>query len=99
MRRLSITIDEAELPLSVRGECAKDADGRFYVLVNKNLPEPEKALAFLHEALHIWHDDFTSEAPVSAIEAARHEELVNMLKSEVGSGADPARPEGSGCTN
>ena len=83
MRELSITIDEAELPPSVRGECAKDADGRFYIVINKCLSETERVKTFLHEMLHIYHDDFASEEPVAAIEAARHLELTSPRSEEM----------------
>lgn len=49
-------------------------------IVESRLPEDDRAAAFLHECLHLWHDDFKAEIPVNALEEERHRELERLLR-------------------
>ena len=77
-RKLTLTITAEELPASVYGVSVPNKDG-YTILINGTKPGPEQAAAFLHECLHIWHNDHNDTRTADTIEAERHEELQQIL--------------------
>ena len=60
IRRVDLKIAAVPLPDATRGATDKlpDADGheRYTVAINSGMDELQKAAAFIHEALHIYHN-------------------------------------------
>jgi hypothetical protein len=79
-RRIEILLEDADLPDAVDGVSALKGEDRYLVLVNSGKSDPEKVAAFLHECLHIYHEDHTGES-VQEIETERHAELQQILSS------------------
>lgn len=78
-KTFKVSIAEICLPEGVNGASAETAAGEYIVALRKGISETEKAAAFLHEMLHIYHDDFNSGLNVKQIEADRHAELLTIL--------------------
>ena len=78
-RTVTVRIIKADLPETVNGMCMKNKDDGFVVFLNDKATEIRQASGFLHEMLHIWHDDYNSECPMDQIEAERHKELKDIL--------------------
>ena len=84
IRRVDLKIAAVPLPDTTRGATDKqpDADGRerYTVAVNANMDELQKAAAFIHEALHIYHNDFEQPGTLEEIEGERRDELIGILE-------------------
>ena len=84
IRRVDLKIAAVPLPDSTRAATDKqpDADGRerYTVAVNANMDELQKAAAFIHEALHIYHNGCEQPGTLEEIEAERRAELIGILE-------------------
>lgn len=78
-RKINLIITTEDLPEGVHGAAFQDKDG-YMILINGAEPKPNQAAAFLHECLHIWHDDHNDTRAADTIEAERHEELRKLLE-------------------
>lgn len=78
MRNISLSIAQQQLP--VPGLVAQKAEDDYTIILNTDLPDTERAAAFLHEMLHIWHNDFASGKSVDQIEQERHVEMERILE-------------------
>ena len=78
-KSFKVSVIETSLPDSVRGVSAETEARGYTVILNRDLSEDEKAAAFLHEMLHIYHYDFNSGYDVDQIETARNAELKRLL--------------------
>ena len=74
---LNIRLAKMELLPGAEGITAKDEQG-YLVVINSMLPEDKQAAAFIHEMLHIWHDDFSGDAPAGQLESYRHAEAIRL---------------------
>lgn len=84
IRRVDLKIAAVPLPDTTRGATDKqpDADGheRYTVAINSGMDELQKAAAFIHEALHIYHNDFEQPGTLEEIEGERRDELIGILE-------------------
>ena len=53
----------------------------YIIAVNADLPEKEQVSAFIHEMLHLWHDDVRTMNPkdVGHLEYLRHKETAEVI--------------------
>lgn len=79
-RSLSLQIVADKLPPGVNGVSAADG-ARITIIINSGQSEEQQAAAFLHECLHIWHDDHHSSRAAADIEQERHAELLRILQA------------------
>lgn len=84
-RDIRIDLRTAALPHSFNGatvydETAAGAGDEYLVMLNDTKDTKRQAAAFLHEALHIYHEDFKATRPVAEIEAERRAELRELLE-------------------
>ncbi len=81
--RLQIRLVRADGPDSIGGTTSpmpvKNGEG-YLVWVNTVHSEKRAAASWLHEALHIYHNDFDDPRPVKEIEAERRAELRELLE-------------------
>lgn len=73
---LQLRIVKVPLPASVNGVSTISQDGCYVVAVNSGLAEKEQTDAFIHEMLHIWHQDFETCGSLQHAEADRHQETI-----------------------
>jgi Zn-dependent peptidase ImmA (M78 family) len=78
-RNINIRLIKSELNEGCKGFCSMDTNHDFIILINKTMTEDEQTLAFLHEMLHVWHNDFRKKQDVNELEKIRHEELKGLL--------------------
>ena len=77
---MELQIIKLPLPPTIDGASAKDGN-KITILINDQKPQDQQTLAFLHEMLHIWHNDHDTETSnVSRLELERHAELVRLLR-------------------
>ena len=82
-RRITLRVIESrEMPARISGisapenpSCPESDD--YLIVLNEKLNEEEKASAFVHELLHIWHRDHFADN-VQRIEAERHAECARL---------------------
>lgn len=78
-RNIKIQLVVADMDEKTRGGigCNPNRPQDYTVCINSALDPDQQAAAFLHECLHIWHDDLRSNSgiPVGSLEDIRHEEL------------------------
>lgn len=75
-RKMKIDLAEMELPDSFDGATVNDGKSQdFLVLINSKENDMRRAAAFLHEMLHIYHNDFESSKSAAEIECERDAEL------------------------
>lgn len=79
-RDISITLYKTELPDTIHGFCRQRKDGKYIIFLNSAEEPAQQTATFLHECLHIYHDDHNSELDATEIEAIRHSELLEMLE-------------------
>ena len=77
--RIKLQIIKEAFPGKGQGMIFCDNDD-YTILINSKLSEDEQAAAFLHEALHIWHDDFNSGRSADSIEETRKAELHRLIE-------------------
>lgn len=78
-RTVNLTITAEDLPEGVHGTIFATAAG-YYILTNARETDTEQAAAFLHECLHLYHDDLNAGRSADEIEQERHRELAELLK-------------------
>lgn len=73
-RDIQIKILYDNLPEGVNGMCTKCGSDKeaYMIILDSKQAERQQALAFLHEALHIYRQDFTSGKTAQEIEAEAH---------------------------
>ena len=69
-----------DMPNGLHGLVAQHGPVQYSILLNSKDSEDIKAASFLHECLHIYHDDFSSGQTADAIEAKRHAEMGRLLE-------------------
>jgi len=77
---MNIRIVEERLPETIKGFTGRKENDDYTILLNTELSDTEKAAAFLHEMLHIWHNDFASGKSVDQIEQERHAEMEKIME-------------------
>lgn len=85
-RTITIHIQGAELPEDVNSLLFSKRPGEYSILTNTKKTEKEQAANFLHECLHIYHEDMETENPADAdqLERIRHKELLSLLEMLTG---------------
>lgn len=78
-RTITIRIKTEQLPESVRGVSVERRPEDYIMLLNGQEDDPETVAAFLHEMLHIYHEDHGRAGGTDGIEAERHEELQRII--------------------
>lgn len=78
-KTFKVSVAEIDLPESINGAITETAAREYTIAIRKGMTEDEKAAAFLHEMLHIYHDDFNSGLKADQIESDRHAELERLL--------------------
>ena len=86
-KTIKVRIVEAELPELVHGFCIapRGDDDKYVVALNDQDSPDRRAATFLHEMLHIYHNDHRSTRSASEIELLRDEEMrriLELLKAE-----------------
>lgn len=80
-KTLQIQIKTAKLPQTVHGLTTQQA-GAYTIYINEDQTQDEQAAAFLHECLHIYHDDFNNTRTAGELEEERHAELKRIFAQE-----------------
>ena len=62
------------------GQTATGDQENYLTFINPGCEDLKRTAAFLHEMLHIYHNDFIDERPVEEIEADRRKELIQVAK-------------------
>lgn len=78
-REITIRLFEEDMPASIEAVSSKQ-DKYTAIYLNKNLPDQKRAASFLHEMLHVYHDDNTGTDTVQ-IEKDRRRELWDLMLS------------------
>lgn len=79
-KNVKLSIKTATLPETVHGVLHQTGNNAFTIYLNDILSDDEQTAAFLHEALHLYHDDTNSKEQADAIESHRHAELKRLLQ-------------------
>ena len=81
-RQITLRIVSAALPTGAHGMCIQSAGtDALTVVINDTDTDDQQAFSFLHEMLHIWHDDFSrTGVDVGRLERERNRELSRLLK-------------------
>lgn len=75
-RKMKIELAETALPDPIDGATVNDGKRQdFLVVLNSEKDDLRRAAAFLHEMLHIYHNDFESSKSAAEIERERDTEL------------------------
>lgn len=80
-RTITITISAHDMPEGLHGICTEQALNNYAIHLNSKDTEQQQAASFLHECLHIYHDDINDTRSADQIEADRHRELLQLLKT------------------
>ena len=84
-RKMQIELAEIALPDPFDGATVSDTGGQdFLVVLNSEKDDLRRAAAFLHEMLHIYHNDFESSKSAAEIESERDAELKAIAKFILG---------------
>lgn len=78
-RQLTATIKTAPLPATIHG-VLQQSGNNYKIYINSDQTNDEQAAAFLHECLHIYHNDSCSPELADSIEHSRRAELLRILK-------------------
>lgn len=79
----NLKLIEAPFPEDIEGCTVRwgENSGEYRILINENLPEPEKLETFIHEMIHLYHGDLDSTGKsVDEVEARAHRETAEILK-------------------
>lgn len=77
---MELQILKLPLPPTIDGASAKDGN-KITILINDQKTQDQQTLSFLHEMLHIWHNDHAADVTsVTNLELERHEELARLLR-------------------
>ncbi len=82
-RNINIRLIELNIPNEINRAVIlneKTLGEAYIVALNKQKNDLEKAAAFLHKALHIYHQDLSNSERVSALETDRKLELLEILQ-------------------
>lgn len=79
-RTIVIHIQTVALPGTVRGVSRKTDKDTFDIFINADQTEDQKTASFLHECLHIYHNDFDTQNSADRIEKTRHAELRRLVQ-------------------
>lgn len=79
-RQITITTKAEALPQTINGVLQQTGNDNYIIYLNSTKTDDERAAAFLHECLHIYHNDFDSNNAAGNIEQARHSELLHILQ-------------------
>ena len=78
-RKIGIMFKEEKLPGTINGLTVERGKDAYMILLRDDMTETEKAAAFLHEMLHIYHNDHESGKSLDELEKERHAELLELL--------------------
>ena len=92
-RRMTVTLERVTLPEEIKAFTRMTGPEEYSVFISDQLTELEAARAWLHEMLHLWHDDFSRAEDLDRIEAERHKEEIELCKirqcgTEAGNGTE-----------
>ena len=79
-RTIKMRIFRGDLPADAHGAAMQRDTNDYQILINQHDSRQRQAACFLHECLHIWHNDFESTKSAGQIEAERHAEMVELLE-------------------
>ena len=80
-RKYKLNIITTEMQEGIHGaSMMPEGTKEVTVFINSTMTAAEQAATFLHECLHLWHEDHSSGGDVNAIEAARHAEIIDLLE-------------------
>lgn len=65
---MEICIRLTDLPVTVPGFSATDADGFISIYINARLSKEEQLKALVHELKHITSNDFYNDSPIEEVE-------------------------------
>ena len=71
-RTITISIISQNMPEGINGATIKKASDNYIIFLNDNQNQADITASFIHEMLHIYHDDFNSDMTATEIEAVRH---------------------------
>lgn len=101
IRKIDLRLASVQLPETVPGMSREQLTGegceKYVVAINEDLCDLERAAAFIHEMLHIYHNDFQDARPVAEVEKERRKELIQLLRllieedQRISQAADPYR--------
>ena len=77
----NLKVIEADLP--VRGCVGRwdESSGEYRIFINKNLSDQEKLEVFLHEMIHLYHEDFKDPSMnLQQIESMTHHKTEQIMK-------------------
>lgn len=84
-RDITIKLYRAELPESIHGFSHMNRNGSYLIVLDSTDSQERQTATFLHECLHIFHEDHTNEdltaSQIAQIEAIRHKEIIDMLET------------------
>ena len=81
-RDITIKLYRAELPETIRGFSHQNRNGSYLIFLNSTDSQERQTATFLHECLHIFHEDHNNtDLTASQIEAIRHKEIIDMLET------------------
>ena len=84
-RDITIKLYRAELPESMHGFSHMNRNGSYLIVLDSTDSQERQTATFLHECLHIFHEDHTNEgltaSQIAQIEAIRHKEIIDMLET------------------
>lgn len=84
IRRIDLRLASVQLPETVPGMSREQQAGegreKYVVAINEDLCDLERAAAFIHEMLHIYHNDFQDDRPAFEVEKERRKELIQLLR-------------------
>ena len=78
-RTVVLRIARMEMPEKVGGTILKWDDDSVMIVINSARSADEQAAHFLHECLHLYHDDLNDPREANVIEAERREEMQRIL--------------------
>ena len=76
----SLRLAETELPEGAEGFCLSTKAGEYTIIINQGLTEEKKLEAFIHEMIHLYHEDHENkELTGDQIEARAHKKTRDIL--------------------
>lgn len=79
-RNVQLTICRDALPPGIHGIITTTGTDNYIIVTNQQETESQQAAAFLHECLHLFHDDLNGSDSADEIEAARHSAITDLLE-------------------
>ena len=77
-RDITIRLVKHKMPDQAGGVIVQEGKESYLIIINDQKSEQEQAAAFLHECLHIWHNDFSTNTNALEVEELRHRELAGL---------------------